>query len=782
MKKTALATAVAVCVGGGMAAPVWAQASGAATDTQTVIVTSQKRKEDVKQVPLAITVLGGDAMKDGQIVNFSDLARSVPNLSFSSQAGAGLSTLQLRGISSQAGSATVAIYLDDISLTTRNLYSQGTTEPKFFDIERLEVLYGPQGTLYGGSAMGGTLKFISKQPNLRSLEGGASAEISSTKSGGLNGMLQGVLNIPLSKDVMALRIGVQSGKESGYIDQVDVNSLKVIEKNINEARWDVVKLGLKAQINKDWSVTPALFYQRYKSDDIDAAYRAVGDYQSANAGVVLPQFQTSKIVREPGSDTLTVPSVTVAGDLGFADVTGIVSGYKRRFDRRQDGTYINSVYIGEVTTDRDLGNNIIQYLPSAVDLNNRVKQTAVELRLASKDYEAGGSPFTWLGGLYSERLKTEVFDNEPVFGITEAFRTAGYDINNPAHLLDTFSGAFAGDSSYYSARHYNDRQSAVFGQLTYHASPSLRATVGLRALRAKQHFTREGDFYYAGGPTTAVFDFSESATTPRLAISWDMSKEVSHYANATKGFRLGSANRPVPLTEIVKRDLAEMGLPQTIPGSYQSDELWNYEVGSKMRLANGLSLNVALYYIKWKDIQQNVRLPNAGFDFETNVGKAASYGFEVDARWRVTSDLTINASGSTTHATFSEDMPALGSSDDGLNVRKGDRIQGVPKYNAKLGFEYRFPAMGNSAFVRASADWVGSSKGSFVRSDPDFVRPGYMTADASVGVTFDKLEVIAFVKNLTNNDKVIQQPNIQGVDTVYHLRPRTIGVTANYEF
>ena len=114
---------------------------------------------------------------------------------------------------------------------------------------------------------------------------------------------------------------MQSGKESGYIDQVDVNSLKVIEKNINEARWDVVKLALKAQLNKDWSVTPALFYQRYKSDDIDAAYRAVGDYQSANAGVVLPQFQTSKIVREPGTDTLTVPSVTVAGDLGFADVT-----------------------------------------------------------------------------------------------------------------------------------------------------------------------------------------------------------------------------------------------------------------------------------------------------------------------------------------------------------------------------------------------------------------------------------------------------------------------------
>jgi outer membrane receptor protein involved in Fe transport len=225
-----------------------------------------------------------------------------------------------------------------------------------------------------------------------------------------------------------------------------------------------------------------------------------------------------------------------------------------------------------------------------------------------------------------------------------------------------------------------------------------------------------------------------------------------------------------------------MGLPQTIPAAFKPDSLWNYEIGSKMRLPGGLSMNVAAFYIKWKDIQQDVVLPNAGFDFETNVGKATSYGIELDARWRVTSDFTLNASGSVAHATFSEDMPSLGSTDSGLNVRKGDRIQGVPKYNAKLGFEYRFPLAGNGAFVRANADWTGSSKGSFVRSDPDFVRPGYMTADASFGVTFDKLEVIAFAKNLGNNHKVIQQPNVQGVDTVYHLRPRTIGVTANYEF
>jgi outer membrane receptor protein involved in Fe transport len=763
-----------------------ARAQSESTEAQVITVTAQKRKEDVRKVPLAVSVLSGEALQDNHITNFVDLSASVPNLSFSpaSGPGPGLSTLQMRGISSQAGSATVAVYLDDVSMTTRNLYSQGTAEPRFFDIDHVEVLRGPQGTLYGASSLGGTLKFIGRQPNLRALEGGAYAELSGTSHGGVNHTVQGVLNIPLARDSVALRIGVQSGKESGFIDRVDVNTLKVIEKGINDARWDVLKLALKAQLGPTWALTPALFYQRTRTGDIDAAYEAVGDYQSANVGVPLAPFQTSKIVREPGKDTLTVPSLTLTGDVGFGDLTGILSGYDRRFTRRQDGTSINSVYIGSVVTDPALG-ALVGFLPSAVDLDNKIKQTSVELRLASKDYAGGGRPLTWIAGLYSARTRTEVFDNEPVFGINAAFTAAGRDINDPNQLADSFPGAFTGDSSYYSARHYNDRQSALFGELTWHFSPSLRAIAGLRVLRASQHFTREGDFYYAGGPSSFVLDSSASANTPRLALSWDVDRETTAYLNIAKGFRLGSANRPVPLTALVRSDLQLLGLPQTIPDAYKPDSLWSYELGSKSRWMGGrLALNVALFYIDWKDIQQDVNLPNAGYDFETNVGKASSRGFEFEGRARVAERWTLTASGSVTQATFSSDMPALGSDASGnLNVRKGDRIQGVPRFNAALGFEYGFEAFGSkSGFVRGSAQWVGSSKGSFARDSTDYQRPGYFTAGGAVGLNFGKVEVSAFVKNLTNNDKVIQRPDVQGVSTVYHLRPRTVGVTANFDF
>jgi iron complex outermembrane receptor protein len=780
-----------------------ASAPKATTTLETVVVTSQKRREDVQKVPLSVSVLGGDAIKENHVTDLTDLTRAVPNVSFSSQAGAGLSTIEIRGVSSQAGSATVSIYLDDVSLTTRNIYSQGTAEPRFFDIDRVEVLRGPQGTLYGASSLGGTIKFVSKQPDLKNFSGTAYTEISSTSHGGTNYMAEGVINVPLVKGSTALRLGVQSGKDSGYIDQVDPNTLQVINKGINSTHWDVLKMAVKSDLGSGWTVTPALFAQRFKSDDIDATYLSVGGYQTANQGAPLSIFQTSKIVREPATDRLTVPSLTLTGDVGFADLTGILSGYTRRFKRVQDGTSINVPYIADVIScgNADGRNDdgscpapnvppqpglgaVVGALPSAVQLDNKIDQTSLELRLASKDYDASRGPLTWLGGVYLAQTKTQVYDNEPVFGINAAFTAAGVDINDPAQFDGTFPGAFAGDSSYYSARHYTDKQSSLFGEMTYHASPSLRGIVGVRFLRATQHFTREGDLFYAGGPSTAVIDSSSHAVTPRFAIDWDVDSSNTVYGNIAKGFRLGAANRPVPLTPLVQQDLAAMGLPGTIPDAFKPDSLWSYEIGTKSRLLdNRLALNMAVYYLDWKDIQQDVVLPSSGFDFETNVGRAKSVGFELDARLRATEQLTLTAAASWVHATFSEDMPSLGTTNGELNVKKGDLVQGVPKYSARLGFEYRFNPMSmGQAFVRGAGQWTGPSHGSFVRDSPDHIRPAYFNADASAGLTYDKWEFTVFAKNILNNKKIIQTPDVQGVFEALYLRPRTIGLTAQYEF
>src|ERR1700682_898754 len=187
---------------------------------ETIVVTATKRQEDVTKVPLSVTVISGEALEDQHITNFTDLTRSVPNLSFSGGAqggGSGLSNIELRGISSQAGSSTVGIYPDDVSMSTRTLYSLGSAEPKFFDIDHIEVLRGPQGTLYGASSMGGTIKFVSNQPNTRDVESSCSAELSSTQHGGVNSLVNGVYNAPLVPGELGLRLGVQVGRTSGYI-------------------------------------------------------------------------------------------------------------------------------------------------------------------------------------------------------------------------------------------------------------------------------------------------------------------------------------------------------------------------------------------------------------------------------------------------------------------------------------------------------------------------------------------------------------------------------------
>ena len=786
---TALAQAAATA-----AAPA---ASAASNDIARVVITAQKRKEDIRDVPLSVSVLSGEQLQAQQISTVEDLTRNVPNISFTTQGGPGLGTVEIRGVSSQAGAATVSVYLDDVSLTTRNLYSQGTAEPRFFDLQDVEVLRGPQGTLYGASSLGGTIKFISKQPDLKSFSASTTDTVSWTQDGGVNWEAQGIVNVPLVKGSVALRLGVEHGHDSGYIDQVD-QSRKRIAKGINHDDYTVVKAAIKADLGGGWSVTPALFTQQTNTADIDATYATLQD------GVTpLGRFQTSKTVREPGHDLLVIPSATVTGDTGIGTFTGVLSGYKRRFNRVQDGTVINDPSFALVP-DPVTGNlnaaqtqlkTALDALSSEVNLNNKIDQTSLELRLTSKDYDpASGRHFTWIAGAYVQDAFTSVYDDEPIPGVQAAFAAAGIDPADTTQF-DGFPGAFVNDDSYNSVRHYHDKQESVFGELTFHANKDLALTAGLRQLHATQRFTRSAltQFYDGLTPITpgyggqAPVDAKWNATTPSLKMNWEVGPDVTLYANASKGFRLGGANRPVPSTPLVAQDCTALGLsPNCAPAAFQPDSLWSYELGSKMDLLDHtMSLNVAAYLLKWKNIQQDITLSGAGFDFETNAGNATSYGLEAELRMRVTRSLTLNASAGFTRATFDADNPAFGkyAGDGGPNIRKGDWVQGVPRGTLSLGADYHWAVNDAvNAFVRGSGQWTGKSHGSVFRGDADYDRASYFTADASAGLNWDKWEITAFVKNLNNNHTALQHPNVQNVSEVYYMRPRTIGVTANYEF
>jgi len=746
----------------GAAKPTPAQPAARSDQIQTVTVTAQKRKEDASKVPISMSVLGGEELQAQHITDITDVTRAVPNVSFSGQglggAGPGLSNIEMRGVASSAGSNTTGIYLDDVSMTTRNIFSLGAAEPKFFDLERIEVLRGPQGTLYGAGSMGGTVKFISNQPDLHQTSTDLTSEISSTQGGGVNYQLTAVQNAPLIPGELAVRVGVLQGRTSGYIDQVDSSGHKVAS-NINWERDTVLRLGVKWKPTTQLSIAPSLFYQQVHTGDIDASY------------LDLAPNKTSKTVREPGVDKLTVPSLTVGYDFGGADLTSVSSYFQRIFNRTQDGTAVNSQYIGSVLNglpDSPVGlGDAVGVLPSAVLLNNRVFQFSQELRLASKSYEPGRTPLTWIAGAYYSNLRTALYDNEPVFGITDTFSSFGVDPADP-NLLGS---ATPNDMVYQSLRRYKTTQAALFGELVYHFTPSFYGTAGARYIKSKDSLDQDLNYYFADGPQHIQRGANGSAITPKVALTWEVTPNETVYGTAAKGARLGSENRFIP-TGVCGQDLKNQGLTNGVPASYGPDSLWSYELGSKSKLLdNRLNVNLAAFYINWKKLQQDVQLPICGFDYETNIGGAKSVGFELEVKGKPNANLTLGVAGGYTNAEVTSDVALL-------NVKSGDPVAGVPRYNVTVTADYSFDITGSvSGFVRGSSSWVGSSHGSLVKTDPDYARPGYNTINLSAGANYNAWQVSLFAKNLFNDQKVIQRPNVEFVNEGYRLRPRTIGIS-----
>jgi outer membrane receptor protein involved in Fe transport len=789
-----------------------APAGGGSGKFEEIVVTSQKRSENVRKVPLSVTVLSGAQIRAAHIENFADLTRSVPNLSFSSQAGEGLSNLEIRGISSSAGTATVALYLDDVSLTTRNLPTEGAVEPRFLDIARLEVLRGPQSTLYGASALGGTLRYISNQPKMDEFEGNVFSELSGTYHGSVNWDEQGVLNIPLVQNQLVLRIAGETGSDSGYINNVNPATGAAIKEGINSTEFNVGHATL-VWTPTDWlTLTPSVFFQDFNQRDSDAQY------------LDLPHDQTPKLVAEPGRDKLIVPAFTVNADLGFANLIAVTGNYERQFVRTLDSSiYDNlSVYLCspldvEVTCTDDNGNplpnnapnglfNALNNRPSETYYSNTVRQWSEEIRLVSKPYVPGeGLPFTWIAGLYYSDEHTTSTDTEFVNGANALFAQYGVTPADPTVIEGGFPGDIVRNEVYQGITSYDTSQYAVFGEGTYYPIPNMRLTVGGRYQYSRDGESTYQNYYYDYGDPgldTSVGHFY--TFLPKFAFGWDITPQNTIYANASKGFRLGSENRRIAYipseagdSGTPSYDLSQLGI-HTAPTNFGPDKLWNFEIGDKARLFGGrVTLNADVFYIIWSDIQTEVPLVTSGDEFQTNAGKAHSYGVEFEFTGRVNNDLTVGLSGSALNATLDRGVIVNGTLVQGTYA--GERVPGVPNFNFSANVRQNFPVNDKiSGFVMVAPDWIGPSLGEVIEGNPDYKRPSYITLDASAGVEFGRWEITVFGRNLTNNNKIIQRPDIQGSASPeyefdylgvptrnvqgFTLRPLTVGMNAALKF
>ncbi len=759
-------------------AAISAQAFAESEKIEVVTVTAQKRKEDPNKVAMSISAISGASLLSQQVDDITDLTRAVPNISFTAAtgnggAGPGTSNIEIRGISSAAGQATVGIYLGDVSLTVGNLYTMGTVEPKFFDIDRVEVLRGPQATLYGASSMGGTIKFVPNEPDLKEREISAYAEASSTRGGSPNFSSNVVGNFPLVSNELALRIGAQAQRTGGFIDQVDGDG-KVLAGDINKISDQEVRVALKWAPTRDLTVTPSIYYQRVDAKDI-AAF-----------SLDRPPYQAQKQVREPSIDRLLTPNLAVNWDLGGADLTSSTSYFERKFDRQQNGSAYNSYSLSTFLTSTEDGGKAppelieaIAGLPSTVFLNNAVRQVSQEFRLASKPYDAARSPWTWLGGFYFSNQHTNLNENDPIHGVTETFRKFGFSIDDPELLPDAYPGAFPNDNSFAGEFRYREKQSSIFGEVNYYFSPTLHATVGARYLKGKSNLAQRNSNYLAGAGNNSSTELSSHAFTPKYAVTWEATPDHTIYSSIAKGFRLGGSNVFVPPTTCGP-DLEENGLTEG-PATYAPDSLWSYEVGSKSRFMGGrVAVNADVFYVKWKNIQQGVYLPTCAYTYNANAGNATSKGFEFDIKAKPVAGLTLSAAGGYVKAELTNDE---GVANGVLGAVRGAQVQGVPKYNGSVTAQYNFStAGGRSAFVMGGIQWVGSSKGSLNPESTDYDRPGYHTVNFSAGLTLDRYQLTAFIKNAFDEDKVIQHPQVASIVQGYRLAPRSIGMSIAAKF
>ena len=747
---------------------------------ETITVTAQKRSEDIKEVPLSITAISGEQLKEQHIENYDDLARAVPNLSFANGGGTGLDKLELRGVSSNADEPTVGLYLDDVPITTRNLVNTGAAQPAFFDISRVEVLRGPQGTLYGASSMGGTIKFITNQPDLDNFGGSVLSTLSGTDHGGINYEEQGVVNVPLVDGKAALRLGADVIDNSGYIDHYTLDGT-LAQQGVNEERTYAFKAALKLQPSDDLTITPALFFQRLHSDDT-SVYSLPPTQFNTNFFInppTLPKLSQDKEVAEPGRDTVFLPSVTVNYNAGWADVTSVSSYFWREFPRVQDGTYYNSVLLASSL--QGLYPNVdptpIALLPSTAYITPTTNTWTQELRISSKSEQETGRPYSWVGGLYVSDNHLHLSDQEYIANLYPTVAALyGADPNTILGALTPVNGPLLGDLVYSQEERFDQRQYAIFGEGSYHPLDDLKLTAGLRYSFARASLGGSGAALFNADAPSPFGDNSHSyALTPKFAAVYDVNPDTSVYANASKGYRLGGPNSPNPQFEC-STDYANLGIPST-PLTYGPDSLWSYELGSKSRLLdNRVVASIAGYYIDWKNVQQHIYLPTCGFDFNANVGNAEVYGSEAEIRGRVTSELTLSATASVNHSQLTKVVPGSG-------AEIGDKLLDTPDWSATFGAEYvRDLSADIDGFVRGEWVWTGATHGAFNPLDPNHQDPVYDVFNASLGVEQGDLVISLFAKNLFNQDKTIQKPSLLSANEGYTVQPLTFGLTVSTNF
>lgn len=726
---------------------------------ETVVVTAQKRLEAEQAVPISMTALGEKKLERLGVESVSDLARLVPGLNVVS-AGPGQNVLIIRGVSSTAGTAgTVGYYLDDTPISASSnaslLSSRGLIDPAVFDISRVEVLRGPQGSLYGSSSMGGTIKYVTNQPDLKDFDAKTTFSLSSTDGGGVNKAAKAMINVPLATDVAAARLSVFYRDQDGYIDRypIDKNNALAVQasaaplRRVNTEETSGGRLQLRVELPDQWSISPSIFFQKTK---LGAPFQI-----DVPPGSLDKLIQT-RLVAEPSEQRSTLGNLSIHKGFENFELISSSSYYHRTVDITEDSSKVLNYFFGPATS-----SPLQTYVyPAAMVGSYENKEFTQEFRFVSNF----SGPFQLIGGAFYHDVKAPLASSIPIpAGYTQAFGSIGF--------AQFYSGA----------RQATLKEKAVFAEASYQITPSLTGRFGLRAFDVDQTFAQQGDGLLNGGPSAVVGTSSDKGVNPKFNISWQLDADHMLYATASKGYRPGGPNNPAPQS-VCGAEVAKLGLDASSLTAYKSDDLWNYEVGSKNNwLDRTLQVNASLYYIDWRQVQQQIVL-NCGFNITANFGKATSKGAELEISYRPIRALTLSAGAGYTDATLGNDVP-------GTSAKSGDTLLNVPRWNGSASAEYTMAVWGGRpAFARIDSSFTGRANSLYDRSSPYYKRAAYAITNLKFGIEADShWRSTIFVDNVFNKIGQTDLPTAISADLPntrrYAItRPRTIGVTASYAY
>ena len=796
-RKTKLCEAIGIAIASGCVgvsgSALAQQQDGGARQLEEIIVTASKREQNLQDVPIAVMALDSQVLEDRDIQSFDDWVKQVPSVNFAGR-GPGQNQMYMRGITAGGGlyssgraesTSSVALYLDEAAMTTtgRNI------DVHLVDVNRIEVLPGPQGTLYGQSSQSGTIRIVTNKPEFDAVAGKVQATVHSIDDGGTGFGLEGVLNIPVN-DQFALRAVGYQIQRAGWIDNVpgtisyndniffpggrtlepgaviaSRDNASMVESDFNETTYTGGRITGRWAINEDWELTAGFMAQNLEVDGVFDYSPDIGDNQ-------ISRYEPDKL-----QDDFIQFNWTLEGRLGMLDV--VYAGAYIDQDIDQVADYTTNVYDTSwlvwynCSYTASYSVTGCQEPNETFHLNENKSRTQHELRVTTDADKA----LRFTGGIwYSDSEETALQE-------WQYHDPANFAQNVECCGATTFYPPRPPETAFWNEINQNSDELAFFGELTYDFSDQWSATFGVR--RSMNDLTPLGSYNTAtrgpvdsdgGGTLDNHGKAEEDKTIIKASVAYRPTLDTMFYATYSEGFRRGGFNRQGAIFFVS----GPMQGDQAFPAAFRSDLVDNYELGWKLELFdNRLRLNGSAFFMEWSDQQITIFDPPIyGITaFTANLAGSEVKGLESDFTALLTDNLTMQGAFTFLDSEIT-DLPGTGA--EGLRP-VGSELSRIPDFSANLNFRYDFQMRDIPSFATIGAQHTANMLQGLTISG---TRPldAYTTLDASLGMSFEKWQVRLIASNLSDQRPQLSIDDDGGPVRIRSTRPRTLALRVAYDF